>query len=171
MVKIQLCVIKTFFMTNILVPTDFTVNSLKLAAKALRNDRIGRCNLILFHAFELPESPFDLLGSRYKDPAGELMNEPFRQACKQFKENYSQKVSKVIVRTLIGDTRNVFRNFAEANDIDLIYCPEDYVFLKAHKRSVNPTSLFKNCGVPFLKMEQTVVDTKPLLRHIPQLTS
>lgn len=138
-------------MTNILVPTDFSPASLKLAEGALKSGNYEKCNLILFHAFELPSSPHDMLGTCYRDPSFELMTESFRQACKQLKDDYSKQVNKIIVRCLAGNTRAVFRNFAEANDIDLIYCPEDYVFMPVHQRSVDPCVLFKKCGVPVLK--------------------
>ena len=138
-------------MTNILVPTDFTPASLQIAEGALKNGSYEKCNLVLFHAFDFPSSPYDLLGAPYPDPSCELMTEPFRQACRQLKDDYGKSVNKIIVRCMTGNTRALFRNFAEANDIDLIYCPEDYFFKPAHARSVDPLYLFKKCGIPVIK--------------------
>lgn len=138
-------------MTNILVPTDFTPASLKLAENALQSGHYGRCNLVLFHAFELPSSPFDLLGSAQRDPACELMTETFRQACKQLKDDNAKQVNKIIVRSMAGNTRAVFRNFVEANDIDVIYCPEEYHFTPVHPRSIDPCYLFRKSAVPVVK--------------------
>lgn len=137
-------------MTNILVPTEFTPASLKMAESALKNGSYEKCNLVLFHAFE-PPSPFDLLGAPYRDPSCELMTEAFRQACKQLKDDHAKKINKIMVRCMTGNTRPLFRNFAEAHDIDLIYCPEDYFFKPVHARSVDPLYLFKHCGIPVLK--------------------
>lgn len=138
-------------MTNMLVPTDFTPASLKMAETALKMSSFEKCNLILFHAFDVPASPFDVLATAYRDPSCELLNEPFRQACKQLKDEYAKKVNKIVVRCLTGNTRAVFRNFAEANDIDLIYCPESYVFKPVHARSVDPGYLFEKCSIPVAK--------------------
>lgn len=138
-------------MTNILVPTDFTPASLKMAESALKSGNYEKCNLILFHAFELPSSPFDLLDPCYRDPFCGLMTEKFRLACKQLKDDYPQKINKIMVRYMTGSTRAVFRNFAEANDIDLIYCPEDYVFRPIHARSIDPLYLFKKCSIPVVR--------------------
>lgn len=137
-------------MTNILVPTDFTPASLEMAEGALKSGNYEKCNIILFHAFELPSSPFDLLCG-YRDPLGEFMTESFRQACKQLKDDYGKQVNKIIVRGMTGDTRLLFRNWAEANDIDIIYCPEDYLFKPVHSRSVDPLYLFKKCSIPVVK--------------------
>lgn len=138
-------------MINILVPTDFTAESLQLAENALRSGNYEKCNVVLFHAFQPPVSPLDMLGTKHKDPSSELMTESFRQACKQLKDNYGNKVNKIIVRCMTGCTRAMFRNFVEANDIDLIYCPEEFYLKPAHLRSVDPQFLFKKCGVPVVK--------------------
>jgi len=147
-------------MTNILIPTDFSVASVKLAEDALNiSGTMNRCNLILFHAFEIPAYPFELLGQRIIDPSGLLMTEAFRQACKQLKDENVHLVAKIMVRCMKGSTRPLFRNFIDANDIDLIYCPEDYVFVPVHERSVDPLPLFKKCGVPLIKSSRHKVNT------------
>ena len=138
-------------MTNVLIPTDFTAASLKLAETAFINEDLSKCNLILFHAFRTPDLGINLLSISEPDPATVLMNEPFRQACKQLKDQYPSRIGKIIVRCMYGDTRALFRNFVEANDIDLIYCPESYVFVPTHQRSADPRYLFKKCSVPVVK--------------------
>jgi hypothetical protein len=138
-------------MTNILVPTDFTPASLKLAENAMNSGNYEKCNLVLFHAFDLTTSPYDLLGNRHIDPSCELMNEAFRQACKQLKDDYGKKINKIVVRSMLGNTRAVFRNFVEANDIDIIYCPENYQFRPVHARSIDPCYLFRKAAVPVIK--------------------
>ena len=61
---------------------------------------------------------------------------------------------------MTGNSRALFRNFVEANDIDLIFCPETYYFKPAHVRSVDPLGLFKKCGIPVIK--NGVRKTEPL---------
>ena len=50
-----------------------------------------------------------------------------------------------------GNTKALFRNFADANDIDLIFCPESYTHTKIHQRSLNPQPFFKKSGIPLLR--------------------
>jgi hypothetical protein len=139
-------------MTNILIPTDFTTASLKMAENAVKNGHYNRCNLVLFHAFAMPANPFDLLGSAHRDPSCELISESFRQACKQVKNLYAKEIDKIVLRCMTGNTPAMFRNFAEANDIDLIYCPESYFFQPVHPRSIDPQPLFRQCGIPVIKV-------------------
>jgi nucleotide-binding universal stress UspA family protein len=162
-------------MANILVPTDFNPASLKLAEQALGCTADMKVTLILFHAFEQSALPFELLRPGYKEPSAELMTEAFRQACKQLKDDYPQRISKIIVRCMNGDTRAMFRNFAEANDVDMIFCPEQYVFSKVHKQSVNPVNLFVKCGVPVIReiprKREPVFSNKTLLVAEPKLVN
>lgn len=138
-------------MTNILIPTDFTAASLKEAEPLLKNIAGGKVSLILFHAFEQPDSPFDLLGDTRRDPVAALLNEPFRQACKSLKDAYPKLIHKITVRCMRGSTKPLFRNFIDANDIDFIYCPDGYTHAQIHPASVNPSALFAKCGVPFYR--------------------
>lgn len=138
-------------MTNILIPADFTPASLDIAEQALREQTTGSINIILFHAFELPFSEFDMLGSDYKEPARELMNETFRQACRQLKNDYPKQLGRINVSCMNGNTNALFRNFAEANEIDLIYCPDSYTYRKIHARSLDPKNFFKKSGIPVVK--------------------
>ncbi len=136
-------------MANILIPTDFTPASLQWADRYLRGEEQQRNNLVLFHAFDLPSSPYDLLAA--KDPAFELMTEAFRAACVQLKEKHGNAIDRIVVRCMTGNTRALFRNFIDAQDIDLIYCPDDYLFTRVHARSLDPTSFFRHAGVPLVK--------------------
>ncbi|HEX2533369.1 MAG TPA: universal stress protein [Chitinophagaceae bacterium] len=138
-------------MTNILIPTDFTAASLKMTELFIRDASIRKCNIVLFHAFRLPLSPFDLLAARTQDPACALVSEPFRQACKQLKDAFPGRVGKIVIRCMTGDTPALFRNFIDAHNIDLVYCPDTYRFAPVHPRSIDPCPLFKKCGIPVVR--------------------
>jgi hypothetical protein len=138
-------------MTNILIPTDFTPASLKMAEALLKKEDLQKCNLVLFHAFEQPTSPQELWIKSFRDPSAELMTEAFRQACKSLKDQYTAQIGKIVVRCMKGSTPALFRNFIEANDIDIIFCPEGYTLTPPHVRSVDPLILFRQCGVPVMK--------------------
>lgn len=142
-------------MTNILVPSDFTPASLQLAEQALNALDIKNVNIILFHAFELPDSEFELLSPSRQRPYAALVTDQFRQLCKQFKEQHSKAVHKICFRFMEGSSAAIFRNFVDANEIDLIFCPAHYQFTAAHKRSVDPRPLFKKSGIKVINQPVT----------------
>lgn len=136
-------------MTNILIPTDFTAASLQLAEKTIQALETKGCNIILFHAFELPTSEFDLLTRR--KPYTDLVTDSFRQACKQLKDQYPKAIQKICFKFMDGSSAPLFRNFADANDIDLIVCPDHYQYVSIHKLSVDPRPLFKKSGIKVIR--------------------
>lgn len=138
-------------MTNLLIPTDCSVNSVKEVEQVIKSLGGRKVNIVLFHGFTLPTSSIDLITGAHKHPYNEVMNENFRQACKQLKDRYPQNIQKINFKYMLGDTLSVFRNFADANDIDMIYVPENYSYIKIHERSINPLSFFNKSGIPFYK--------------------
>lgn len=143
--------IKAIIMINILVPTDFSVASVSWIRAAVRASKANECNIILFHAFAIPDSAFDLLANDEPPVPSGILTDAFRIACRQAKLESNKAVRKIVVRTMRGNSRPLFRNFIDANEIDMIYFPEDAVLAKAHPLSIDPTPLFKDCGAPVLR--------------------
>jgi hypothetical protein len=138
-------------MRNVLIPTDFSVASLELADKTAQSLEGETINIILFHAFEIPSFESDLFDIRGKLPYADLVTEAFRNGCKRVKLQHSKTIRSIVIRHLYGNTAAVFRNFADANDIDVIVCPDFYVFQAVHPGSVNPLPMFQKGGVPLMK--------------------
>ncbi len=145
-------------MTNILIPTDFSTASVKLAEQALQTVNVNSVNIIFFHLFELPYSEFELLDPARKKPYANAMTDSFRQSCKQLKEQHSRSIGSVCFKFLEGNSAPLFRNFADANEIDMIYCPEHYSFTPVHKLSADPRPVFKKSGISIIR-EQVVAQT------------
>ena len=141
-------------MTNILIPTDFSAASFDMAEQAVKclNREV---NIILFHAYEMPFFYMDLYRMD-KPPYYNMLNDNFRQGCKQLKERYPHLINKICFQYMQGNTNILFKNFAAANDIHLIVCPATYVYTKTHARSLNPIPFFKKSGIPILQ-DLTVV--------------
>jgi hypothetical protein len=138
-------------MTNILIPTDFTSASVKMAEKALAAVNVNNVNIVFFHLFELPFSEFELLDPNRKKPYADVMTDAFRQQCKQLKEQHPKTINKVCFKFLEGNSAPLFRNFVDANEIDMIYCPDYYSFVPVHKLSADPVKVFKKSGVHIIR--------------------
>lgn len=148
-------------MTNILIPTDFSTASLQLAEQTIQAFEPRQVNIILFHAFSMPSSAFELLIPDRKKPYHDLFNDQFRQACKQLKDQYPKVVQKICFKCMEGSTAALFRNFADANEIDLIVCPGHYQYTAIHPLSIDPRPLFKKSGIKVIR-EFAVRKTEPV---------
>ena len=137
-------------MRNVLVPTDFSAASLELVEKTAQALAGESLHIVLFHAFDIPFFVSDIVRSPTL-PYQDLLTEPFRQACCTVKHLFPKTIRSIAVRHLHGNSNAVFRNFADANDIDLIVYPEYYVFQPVHTGSVNPHGMFMKAGIPLLR--------------------
>jgi len=146
-------------MTNILIPTDFTPAGFQMTAQAIERFKGRKLNIMLFHAFEMPDA-FDLLDRNRPKPYHNLLTETFRQSCRQIKEQYPKEVHKIAFNCMEGNSASMFRNFVEAHEIDCIVCPGSYRFVPANKKSVDPLPLFRKSGV------RMVSDLQPRVRTI-----
>lgn len=135
-------------MVNILVPTDFSQASFRLAEQAVKSLN-KEVNIILFHIYEMPSGISDLI--RPEPPYAQMINDSFRQNCKYLKYKYPDLINKICFKYLTGNTQSLFNHFTEANDIGVIVCPEDYVFVKASKTSLDPIPFFKKSKITLLK--------------------
>jgi len=150
-------------MTNILVPTDYSIESLSIISSVVKRFENQKINIVLFHALEMPADIQDLLFLPKEVPF-EKITEDLRQACVKIKKKYAGVISQIKFRHIYGDTNGVFRNFIEANDVDIIYMPEHFELRKAYKNSVDPRPMFKKAGIPFITdYQQNVVDTQERL--------
>lgn len=134
-------------MTNILIPTDFTPASIKMAEQALEVLELRTVNIVFFHVFHLPSSEFELLDPTRPKPYANVLNDSFRQGCKQLKEQYPEAIQKVCFKFLEGSSAPMFRNFIDANEIDIIFYPPHYKFVPINKRSADPLPLFRKSGI------------------------
>ncbi len=135
-------------MVNILVPTDFSQASFRLAEQAVKSLN-KEVNIILFHIYEMPSGISDLI--RPEPPYAQMLNDAFRQNCKYLKYKYPDLINKICFKYLTGNTQSVFNNFTDANDIDMIICPDEYVFVKTNKTSIDPVPFFKKSKIALLK--------------------
>ncbi len=135
-------------MNTILIPTDFTVGSLELMNILARNTE-NKLNFILFHAFDMPGSLVEAMSRAGINSHNKLITENLRLACKRIKANNSN-IANISFRNMYGTTIAAFKNYAEANAIDMIALPPDFRFVHITRDSVDPTRMFKKSGLPLL---------------------
>lgn len=147
-------------MKNVLIPTDFTADSLHLVNKTAATLGDEKFNVVLFHCFNLPDDIVNLMFiSREKIYKG-LVSDEFRNQCKKLKNLHFDAINSIHVKYLYGSTVRLFKNFAEANNIDAIVLPDDLQLQLPHKYSYNPVSILKKSGLTIIstfKPTQTTV--------------
>ncbi len=154
-------------MTNVLLPTDFTTDSIACVNGAVKAIP-GKLNIFLFHAFDMPDSLIDAMHRAGRRGHSDLITETLRLKCKQVKAAYPV-ISNISFRVMYGTTTMAFKNFAEANKIDAIYMPRGHKFVPVVRESVNYERMFKKSGIQIvneLTSRNLVVDPDTYLNAV-----
>ena len=124
-------------MKNILIPTDFSIKSLKLAGAAVRRYGSEQLNITLVHALQPDNSISGLLMLNKRQTNNKLCSEEFMEACEIVKNKYSSNIHKIKVEFYYGSTRAYLNSFLDARAIDVIILANDYALRTTSTESVD----------------------------------
>lgn len=136
-------------MTNVLIPTDFSLQSLDLVNRATMHIP-GKLNITMLHIFDMPSSLSDVTRPGGINGHYNLITEELRNRCRQIRAN-NANIAGIRFQMMFGTTAAAFRNFAEANAIDIIVYPSDYLFVPVTNSSVDPGSMILRSGIKVLR--------------------
>ena len=135
-------------MKNVIIPTDFSIKSLKLIHAAV--DRFGEAtlNITLVHALTPDHSISGLLMLNKRLDVSKLLSEEFNAACEVIRNKYGATIHKLKTECYYGTSRHYMRSFLEARQTDAIILPADYEFKKAVKASTDIVPELASAGYP-----------------------
>ncbi|WP_268223250.1 hypothetical protein [Sinomicrobium oceani] len=111
-------------MKNILVPTDFTVDSLILLKKAIEREE-EKANFILVYGKSLPGSISELVFFSKGRLITALESKSFIEAKGILKNRYFSRINTLRTDIFYGGSQSAFNNFIQGSSIDSAYIPED----------------------------------------------
>ena len=121
---------------TILIPTDFTIESLKMVKSLLSNsDKEIKYDLIFLHGIYLSDSIIDSYFFSKRKLLQTLTNNPFEEACEILKNKFASQIHSLKKDIFTGITRGAFENYLEANNVTEAYIPSNYEFVKVHEDS------------------------------------
>ena len=147
-------------MKNILIPTDFSIKSLKLVSIVAEHFPNKELNIILVHALEPDSSISGMLMLSKRLKVNTLCSDEFRDACEVLRNKYASTIVKIKIEFYFGTSRFYRNNYLNARQIDLIVFPTDYVLAAPSKHSVDMGKLFSNSGYPVLRHNLNVSKSK-----------
>lgn len=124
-------------MKKILVPTDFTIDSLSLLKNALENNPNEKLDILLVHGVSLSTSITDLLFFKKHQFISSLESPEFCEAKDIIKNKFASNINSLVSDIFIGFTTNAFENYVEGNKIEEAYIPNNYTLKTASKKSID----------------------------------
>jgi hypothetical protein len=139
-------------MRTILIPTDFSIESLNTVKGALKHHEGENINLILVYGVYLSDSITDLLFFSKPKYLSTLQSEKFTQACEILKNKYDSQIHSLTVDLFTGYNQQAFENFLAGHSVDELFIPRSYRF-KAGKRGFNLVPYFRKSSLPLTEIE------------------
>ena len=133
---------------RVLIPTDFTIESLNTVRHLLNNDSSETTfDITLFFGFRLPNSTRELIFFSKSKLIYDVSNPRFEEACLRIKKDYVGQVNSLELDIFTGINKAAFQNYLEAKHIDKVYVPVKYQLKLPHKRSFNLLPFLYKSGI------------------------
>ncbi|TDQ06926.1 hypothetical protein [Pedobacter metabolipauper] len=140
-------------MQTILVPTDFNISSLDCISSLCNQFKNEDLRFIFVHVFKLSDSMGDLLMLSRRSREFEQVSDEFYKRCNEIKAQNKQ-VKGLQIEFLYGSTLSMFKNFLEANAVNLVLDSSNCYLSKINKSSIDPQVLVQKCGLPIVAIAE-----------------
>jgi hypothetical protein len=137
----------------ILIPTDFSIESLLTLKKALLSFEDQDVSVVLFYSTYISDSISDLLFHSKMKELENLENKSFKDACEILKNKYQSKIKSFKIELFTGLNQNAFNNFIQAHKVSDIFIPKNYKLKMITKRSFDPINYIKKNSIVVHEVE------------------
>ncbi len=128
-------------MKNILIPTDFTVESLQLVEYATLNHPESMLNITLVAGFHLPQSFWGIAHYSEREQVNNQLSEEFNAFRRRLVIEHKSTINNITIKLFTGVTAYAFKNFLEQLEVKDAVVPKDG-FLYNSSRSWFDTTVF-----------------------------
>lgn len=133
---------------TILFPTDFNIDSLNMLKMVLSENRENHVfDIILLHGIHLNDSITDLLFYSKSEHLRLLCSREFDEACSIIRNKFESNINSIRTDLFTGKNQASFNSYIEANRIDEVYLPVNYMLKLNNKKSKDITELIKKSPV------------------------
>lgn len=137
-------------MTNILVPTDFSFQSLEIVDQIVRIQQ-KPVKIFLLHMVHLPTDISELLFLKKTNLQRHVPNE-FSQAMHALKDKYPEQLSGIELKLHYGTHSAVFNGITDNLRIDEIYLLNDYSYTLPLPDSANMIRMINRSDIPVYRI-------------------
>lgn len=138
---------------TILIPTDFTVNSLNMLKTILiQNEAKQTFNVILLHGMSLSDSIRDLLFFSKSKQIDSLTNPEFEEAYEVIRNKFDSQISSLRIDLFTGYNLSAFNNYLEGNKVEQIFISDKKPVL-TNKNSFDLSRFIEKCQVQVTKVD------------------
>jgi len=138
--------IKVNMTKTILIPTDFSVESLNLLKFAATQNEDTQLDVIFLYCSYLSDSIRDLLFYSPTKIINEARNPQFEEALSILKNKYTTTIYSTRFEHFHGFSKNAFENYLFINEIEEVFVPINYQLDTSGPR-FDPVPFLQQCDV------------------------
>ncbi len=151
-------------MKKVLIPTDLSVKSLKLAEYAFKLYANEMIDIVLMYPYRLPVWERELYNFNPGRIISENTNEGFREAKDELVRRHYVNVNSILIKMYTGVTAIAFKNFSDANDVKAAVIPQAG-FLDFTKDSLFDPILLIQRKIPEINVLQNTKNDEDFSGH------
>jgi hypothetical protein len=144
-------------MQHLLIPTDFSLQSLNAVHGALATRKNEEYKITLFHLLSMPVALPDLIFRPFARQEQKSINKDFLEACEIIQNKYGSRIKSLKVKFAYGDTVAYLRNYLEGEKVDKIVLVNNIQFVKPYSHSVDCIRLLRKTGFPIDILPEKIV--------------
>ncbi|PRD47944.1 hypothetical protein [Sphingobacterium haloxyli] len=149
---------------RVLVPTDFTVNSLRIVLEYLENNNDEQVELVLVYGYKLGESISMLLGFTLDDHLAEMQNDDFLKGCEIIKSRFKDKVVEMYADCMISKNTRYVRNYLKGRQFTQIVLPDAFEFQNV-EHTFDVVELLRTQPLPLPQVIPVAMGEDEMSRH------
>lgn len=139
---------------TILIPTDFTIQSLNILKTFLNQNPSNQYNIVLVHGLNIGDSIRDLLFFSKNKQIQELANDAFIEAFEVIKNKFDSQINSLKIDFFTGSNQVAFNNYIEGYQINQII-DSNYKLTFSTRKSFDFTLYFNKAKVEITTIEIT----------------
>lgn len=143
-------------MTRILIPSDFTVDSLCFVRQSIEQSSAEELDVVLAYGNKSSTSASELLGIGVDDQLNELQSDAFLAACEGMCNRFKNRKLTIYADIIRTDNVRYLQHYLKGTGIDEIKVPDNYNYQ-------NKTRHFFDVGKALRKVKNQVFHTVPAL--------
>lgn len=155
-------------MKTLLIPTDFTYQSLQSIPTIAQQYYPQKLDIVLVHMLKITDSISELLMLSRRSVEYRQIPDNFYVRCRELEKDYSHLINKISIDFFYGSTLAVFNNYLDAKEIDGIVTPHDNYQL-LFKNSIDPEILINRCGKRIIATTETAGVMTDIIASEPEL--
>ncbi|HEV7348576.1 hypothetical protein [Telluribacter sp.] len=138
---------------TILIPTDFTIESLNTVKGALRQLEGEKVDLVLVYSAHLTDCITDLLFFSKRKYLDEQQNAKFKEACEILKNKYASQLNSFCLDLFTGINQNAFENFLLGKKVETIFIPKSYRMKLTNKWCFDLLPYCRKCSLQYVEID------------------